>query len=260
MELRERAIEYLRDLRISYEQKEKLADLKFVKSCFEIIKSTDGFQNKLDLIISDELVYTSTENGKILFNMECLNDESLCVLEGFEDLYMPNKKKDALNYVTMLSLLHECAHAWYDLLLDPSEEVNILYYEFAKKKLEHNILYRFFGDCFSFERHANIDTHKVLIDVYADSPLGKISKTYYLDLLTFLYGRLSPTEKTQIMLLIGKHFTYGKVDIMKRLEVGFPMEKETMKKIDNELIREARGEIDFYEFKKSLRRITSGIR
>lgn len=269
MELTKQAKDDLRNLRLEYERKELLFDLNYIRSLIEIIESEERFKNVLELLIVDDANIVSAESiyekankisSQIAVNVKRLDDYTSWLLNGWDDIVKPDDIKDAKNFFAMLTILHESGHTWQDLGLDDEEEVNRFYNLLSKRYYPHNIFYRFFGDSFSFERHANIDAHNVLIDVYSDSSLATISKTYYLNLIIYMYGRLSPTEKTQLVLLLPGKFDMSKVSTMKKLEVGFPIHKEIIKNIDNELILEARGEINFYECKNKILEIAHGIK
>lgn len=62
------------------------------------------------------------------------------------------------------------------------------------------------------------------------------------------------------MFLMPERYDVSSLSVMKCLEVGFPVDKDIRKKIDNELIREARGDIDFRECKKRILGITNGVK
>lgn len=265
MELSNKAIDELRSLRLEYERKELLADVRFVKSYMDILASEEKYKGRVDLELTDGMSYYAEESfiekdGKVLscisVNIPKVFDASSLVLDIFKNIIPDYLEINAKNYFMMYSLLHESSHVWQDQALDDEEEVNRFYRLIVNKDYAKGIFYRYFSP----ERHANIDAHTSLIDIYDDSSLSTISKIFYLNLIIYLYGRLSPTEKTQLFLLSFEKFDMSKVSMMKRLEVGFPVEKEIIRQIDNELIREARGDIDFYECKKRIVRIANGIR
>ncbi|MCX4249468.1 MAG: hypothetical protein OSJ65_06880 [Bacilli bacterium] len=259
MELSKRAIDELKSLRICYEQKEKLFDLNFIKSSLEIIESEDRFKGKIELIVTDDVISAEENNGKIYTSLTGIENQALEVLEVFKDLYTKETEYLIKNYFAMYTLIHESSHVWQDLGLDDDEVVNRFYALLNKRELLSHLLSRF-GDLFSNERHANIDAHEFLLDIYDDSNLVNISQIFYTNFILYLYGRLSPTEKMQMMFLMPERYDVSSLSVMKCLEVGFPVDKDIRKKIDNELIREARGDIDFRECKKRILGITNGVK
>lgn len=260
MKLTGSVVEELKNLKEYYEMHERLFDIDFVASYFDIINSTDVFRNKVDIeVIDDEYFVADEEKGLITFSLKGVEREAMKVLSIFTELYTSETEYLIKNYFALLTLLHETSHVAQTFCLDEDDVVNEYYYLLLKRRI-FSWLYSNLGDFLSYERHANIDVHSVLIDVYDDSDLAVISKTYYLNLITYLYGKLSPTEKTQAMFLMPKYFNTKNLSNMKKIEVGFPVDKEIIRLIDNELIREARGEIDFYECKKRIVGITNGIK
>lgn len=261
MELSRIAIKELKQLRMDYERQEKLFDVNFIKSGLEIIESEDKFKGNIELIITDDGISGEENNGKIYISPSALEKHAFEILEIFDDYYTEDTIYLIKNYFTIYALLHECGHVWQDLGLDNDEVVNRFYAILNKRK--RNILRFFLGglrDYFSNERHANIDAHKHLLLIYDDSDLVNISQIFYTNFILYLYGKLSPTERMQRMFLMPQRFDASSLSVMKRLEVGFPVAKEIIKKIDNELIREARGDIDFMTCKKRILDITNGIK
>lgn len=261
MELSRIAIKELKQLRMDYERQEKLFDVNFIKSVLEIIESEDKFKGNIELIITDNDISGEENNGKIYISPSELERHAFKILGIFYDYYTEDTIYLVKNYFTIYALLHECGHVWQDLGLDDDEVVNRFYAILNKKKRNIiRILLGSHGDFFSNERHANIDAHKQLLLIYDDSDLVNISQIFYMDLIIYLYDKLSPTEKMQKMFLMPQRFDASSLSVMKRLEVGFPVDKEIIKKIDNELIREARGDIDFETCKKRILGITNGIK
>lgn len=260
MELPKNVINELKQIRVDYERKEKLFDENFVFSLYDAIDGTELFRDKTDIILADKRGLTSCENnGEIWFSLKGVEEYSMEILSVFTELYTEETKYLIKNYFAILTMIHEFPHVSQDLGLDEDEVVNEFYSKLFSRRLLSFILAPL-SDFYSHERHANIDANKTLIDVYDDSPLSTIPKTYYLNLIEYLYGKTSPTEKMQMMFLLPDYFDTSKLSNMKKLEVGFPVEKEILDSIDNELIREARGEIDFYECKKRIVGIANGIK
>lgn len=261
MELSRIAIKELKQLRMDYERQEKLFDVNFIKSGLEIIESEDKFKGNIELIITDDGISGEENNGKIYISPSELERHAFEILEIFNDYYTEDTIYLIKNYFAIYALLHECGHVWQDLGLDDDEVVNRFYAILNKKKRNIiRILFGRFRDYFSYERHANIDAHKHLLLIYEDSDLVNISQIFYTNFILYLYGKLSPTERMQRMFLMPQRFDASSLSVMKRLEVGFPVAKEIIKKIDNELIREARGDIDFETCKKRILGITNGIK
>ncbi len=261
MELSSQAINELKQLRIDYERKEKLFDLNFIKSGLEIIESEQRFKGNIELIITDDGISGAENNGKVYICPPALEKHAVEILDVFEDYYTVDTMYLIKNYFAIYTIIHESGHVWQDLGLDDDEVVNRFYAILNKKRrnLLRIILGRY-GDYFSNERHANIDAHKYLLQIYDDSNLVNISQIFYTNFILYLYDKLSPTEKMQRMFLMTQKFDASSLSVMKRLEVGFPVEENVKNKINNELIREARGDIDFSECKRRILSITNGIK
>ena len=259
MEIRKKTLDELKKLRLDYEKSEKLFDANFIKSGLEIIEMEDKFCGKINLeIMDDEYISAEENNGLIRVSLKSLERHAYEVLNVFEELYTKDTVYLIKNYFALLTLVHESSHVWQDLGLDDDSVVNEFYYQIYKRRTL-SVVTSFLSDFYSNERHANIDAHKILLDVYDDSELVTISKTFYLNLILYLYGRFSPTEKMQMMFLIPNKFDSSNICTMKKLEVGFPVSGDIIKKIDNQLIREARGDISFEECKRRIREI-SGVK
>lgn len=260
MELSKNTLDELKKLRLDYEKGKKVFDLDFILSYFDIINGTSLFNNSIAFSFIDNPHVSAYENsGVITLSIEGIKRRAMEILSIFTELYTPETEYRIQNLFAFLTLIHETSHVHQDYGLDKHEVVNEFYRAIFSRVILSYLLEPISSIC-SFERHANIDAHKALIDIYDDSPLSVIPKTFYLDLLLYQYGFLSPTEKTQVLYLIPKHFDYESLSIMKRLEVGFPVEQRIITAIDNELIREARGETNFNECKERILGITNGIK
>lgn len=260
MNLQSKTIAQLKQIRTYYEEQEKLFDVNFVYSCLEAIEEESKFKNLIELVITEDSRVTSEENmGTIYFSLEGVERQAMEILSIFTELYTPETEYLIKNYFAMLTLIHETGHVSQDLGLDEDEVVNKFYGRVFSRKILSHVL-GFLSCFYSSERHANIDAHKAMIDIYDDSNLAVISKTFYLNLILYLYGKYSPTEKMQKMFLVPDHFDTSSLSNMKKLEVGFPVDEDIIRRIDNELIREARGETDFYECKKRIVGISNGIK
>lgn len=267
MDLPKSTLNELKKLRIDYEKREKVFDIDFILAYFDLVNGTSLFNDSIAFSFVDNPRVSAYENcGVVTVSIEGLKRQAMQILSVFTELYTPETEYRIKNLFALLALAHETSHVAQSFGLDPDEVVNEFYRALNSRAIMGHVVSvlstvcSFFSDISSFERHANIDAHKALIDIYDDSPLGVIPKTFYLDLILYQYGLLSPTEKTQSLFLLPRHFDYESLSIMKRLEVGFPVDKSIITAIDNELIREARGDINFSQCKERILGITNGIK
>ena len=237
-------------------------DQKFLNKLNEIVNSDDYFDNCISMINTDADIIMATSYGNTIFkNNKLIEDfivwtcnyltKKLNLNDNDKNHHLQNKNDFITqNFLLIFAYLHECSHVKQNLYAfdNKSEynQINIIYYRFETfnfqnfskiKKIIRNRYYEIYHDDYFYERNANIESLKELMDIY-DNNFFKdaIDINYIKKLISFMsldyctgYKKkgnkiFSPFERTlKYSLFPPENFNFQNLPFEVIFEHGFPI-------------------------------------
>lgn len=204
----------LKDLVDIYRKRE--ADKMFFDSSIELINKQDLFCEKIKTEeVFDKKVVLETEQKeyKIYVNYENAKKYINSIINTYKNFDV--NFNELYNEFFLLCIIHECSHVRQSLYafenISKYQEINELYRKLIdmleKMSKLRNMIYQSYGIEFCFERNANIDAFRELVQIYDNPELKRIAEINHLYSLLFGYYEknnkiITPVEKT--FYLIGK--------------------------------------------------------
>lgn len=250
MELTKDAIKELIVLKNEYEKNEKLADKKFIRRALDIIEAEERFHNLLKYNFDDDLNWPCMEENELVsIDIKSMLKFSKKDLSLYKDDYYPEEFFAIRNIKVLYCLIHEASHVWQFCGLDDYDEINRLYYEInlVEDTFYNRLMYKLFAYYHSFERHANVDAYRELTKIYEKSKYARIPSINHMVCLSDFYGLLSPVEKTLLLMHIENDFNTENIPTPTLINIGFRISKKDFKELNQIIIKEAKGIIDYKE-------------
>ena len=237
-------------------------DQKFLDKISEIVNNDDYFDNCISIKKTNEKFAMATNYENTIFENNKLTEKwifkkckyltkNLNLKYNDKNHHLQNKSDFITeNFLLIFAYLHECSHVKQNLYAFNSKseysQINTIYYRYKSFVLQDsslikifikNIIYDTCHDNFFYERNANIESLKELMNIYNNNFFkDEIDYNYIKKLISYMaldYYRgyekkgnkiISPFEKTlKYSLCLSLHFNFQNLPFEIIFEHGFPI-------------------------------------
>jgi len=222
-----------------YDKRNWLVDMNFMNELLIIIQKDDGFKDSFqyELIENKKNGPAFVWHGILYFNMNLFIK---CIEKMAKDWFKEYSQKDIskyYNFVALLIVLHESSHVWQQNGLEKYSEINRLYSETMSIvlrlkslkdiinfiRLQINIIKT--NEHAYFERQANIDALRELIDMYQGYPFLDFIELQHIYNLSFKPEGESIVHDTLNKYLLEYNYSCTGIPQDLLFEVGLPTDK-----------------------------------
>lgn len=229
MELSVKTIDELRILKDDYERLERLFDLEYLCSVFDIMECEDGFRDVLSYEIfneSKDIAYT--KGGRVFVGLEnaLLETESIAYECGIGESDIINP---ARNMFMLYILFHEFTHISQNYGFSFYPEVNELFLTLGERRKDFMyILMNIFGrKNMIHERHANTHSLRLLLGIYESGYLNSLLGSIYYSMVNEGLSKKYTDKCINMLKLKGNDL--NNLPLLIKLDLGLSLTAEEMK-------------------------------
>ncbi len=225
------------DIRDYYEKRNQLVDVNFINEILITIQKEEAFKQSLKYKFVDEKKgrVAFTEFGIMYFHIDLfMKYIKINVKDWFSDFSDKNMSKYC-NFIALLIIFHECSHSWQQNGLEMYSEINRLHHDtsclrrFPLKeilkaiRLQINLLR--INEHAYFERQANIDALRELVDMYQGYEFLNFIELQHIYNLSFKPKGESIVHDTLKKYLLEYNYNCEGIPQNLLFEVGLPTDK-----------------------------------
>ena len=259
MEISSKAIEQIKDVRISYEKKEQVFDRPFFDEIFLILSKEEQLRDKIKLVYDEKgLGFTAyVEDDEIhivLKNLvkDCFS-RAMQWMSQFENMSIVSVQ----NLYGIYAVFHELTHIWQTYGCNRDSEVNRLYKDLFDKTQHltwyQAFLYNSHALDFCFERNAELEAFREVVRIYEGSLYREVAETcYMMNIDNYGKGKNNPVYYTLKLLKMKNDYDFSNLSNIERLEHGIIVDDDTMKKTERISIEYAKEIIEYDEAREKL--------
>lgn len=260
--------EKIMDVRDYYEKKDQLVDMNFMNELLTIIQKDNGFKDSFQYELIENKNYgpAYTYHGILYFNVNLLMKYIEKTAKDWFSGYPQKDMSKYYNFIALLVVLHESSHVWQQNGLEKYSEINRLNSDITHSRVLHlknlkdiinfirlqiNIIKT--NDHAYFERQANIDALRELIDMYQGYSFLDFIELQHIYNLSFKAKRESIVHDTLHAYFLEYNYNCEGIPQDLLFEVGLPTDKEYSDPIYDAIDK-------YYNEKLSYRRVIEKIK
>ncbi len=233
--------EKIMDVRDYYDRRNWFVDMNFMNELLTIIQKDDGFKDSFqyELIENKKDGPAYVYHGIIYFNMNLLIKYIEKMVKDWFSKYSQKDISKYYNFMASLVVLHESSHVWQQNGLEKYSEINRLNSDITRSRVLHlkklkdiinfirlqiNIIKTNNHDY--FERQANIDALRELIDMYQGYSFLDFIELQHIYNLSFKAKRESIVHDTLRSYFLEYNYNCEGIPQDLLFEVGLPTDKK----------------------------------
>lgn len=239
MELSTSAKEAIYELRTDYERQNRLADLEFLCTVFDIMDKEEGFRDVLSYEVIDNsrnLAYEMV--GRVVIDLSNALKETSYLSNIFKCYYDKERIIPVRNMFMLAIMFHEFTHVSEEFGFSEIADVNKYFESFYAKNrtLIYKLMRLFNNNAMMDERYANAHTYRLLSDIYPGGYLNQILGDAYFAMVD---GNIKHKHfENSIKRLKLYQDNLASLPLITRLDLGVPLsslEEEQVKKLTRDI-------------------------
>lgn len=237
MELSNKAIENIKDLKCDYESKGKLVDKAYLDKLFAIIKDEGMFYWKLQYEYTNKASKVDTmyvEHKRVYICLENLIKKCYELASIWLDQFENTRIIEIQNIYAIYSVLHECTHIYQVFGLYENSELNRLYKNLYDKSERLNLFqmisYSKHPLRYSFERNAILNSFREVARVTDGTEYHDVPEVNYMYAVND-YGVKCPIKYTLIKYRLTDDYDFSDLSLFEKMEHGCFLTPEEEEKI-----------------------------